>query len=195
MLRIWTSFKMFLWLTALTGIIYPFFITFIAYLTIKNKAEGDFISFNGKVVGAALIGQNFESNRYFWGRPSANNYNPLASGGSNLSPTSEALKKAIEKRKAKIKKNYDEKSDRLIPSELLFASASGLDPHISPQTAYFQVERIIKARGWNENNKEAIFRLIEASIELPRWGFLGAPYINVLKLNLALDAWDKAQKE
>lgn len=169
---LWSNLKMFLWLTLITGIAYPLLITGIAQLTMKQQADGDFIISKGKVVGASLIAQKFESDRYFWGRPSAVDYNPLPSGGSNLGPTSEALKKAVDERKAVIEKWYGNNKIN-IPNELLFASGSGLDPHITPPTAYFQVDRIIKARGWDESSTQVhLMKLINDLTEPRTFGFV-----------------------
>lgn len=174
---------MFLWMTFITGIAYPLLITGIAQLTMKNKADGDFVSYNGKTVGAALIGQKFESDRYFWGRPSAVDYNPLPSGGSNLGPTSAALKKTVEERKEKILRTYPVDKDN-IPSELLFASGSGLDPHVSVATAYFQMDRVARARGLQQKE---VKDLIDRQTIKRSFGFLGEECVNILLLNQALD--------
>ncbi len=180
------NFRLFLCLTILTGVAYPLLITGIAQLTMMPQANGSFINVDGKKVGSSLIGQSFTKDKYFWGRPSAVNYNPLPSGGSNLGPTSLALKKAVADRKAVIQKTPHSSQD--IPSELLFASGSGLDPHISPAAAYFQMERIIKARGLNEvEGKKMLTKLIEESTQKRRFGLFGEPVVNVLQLNLALD--------
>ncbi len=134
--------QMFIWMILLTGLLYPLLITGIAQLTMKQKADGDFISLKGKKVGAVLIAQKFESERYFWPRPSANDYNPLPSGGSNLGFISTELKKRVERKKRKKKILNANGNQGTAPAELLFASGSGLDPHITPSTAYFQSERI-----------------------------------------------------
>lgn len=182
-----SHFKMYLWLTFLTGIAYPLLITGIGQLILKEKANGGFIGQEKSIVGATLIGQKFESDSFFWSRPSAVNYNPLPSGASNLSITNPDLKKMVEARKAVFKK-YHQETELVVPSEFLFASASGLDPHITPQGAIFQIERILKARNWDEKKaKKPILDLIEQLTEKPVMGFLGEPHINVLKLNLALN--------
>lgn len=173
--RFWKNLRMFIGLTALTGLAYPLLITAIAQMTLKQRASGDFIEHQGKIVGAALIAQSFKSDRYFWPRPSAIDYNPLPSGGSNLSWTSEALIKKIAERQKALKG---------VQNELLFASGSGLDPHISPSAAYFQMERISKAR---RIDKKALKELIDSQIIPPSLGFLGEPRVNVLLLNLNLD--------
>lgn len=170
-------------MTFLTGVIYPLLITLIAQLTMKQQADGNFLLSKEKIIGSTLIAQKFESNKYFWARPSANDYNPLSSGGSNLGPTSAALKKAVEVRQEKILKTHRVDKDK-IPSELLFASGSGLDPHINISTAYFQIERIAKSRGVESKD---IKNLIDHMSINPSLGFLGEVCVNVLMLNHALD--------
>lgn len=177
--------RMFLWMTALTGIIYPLLITIIAQLTMKQQADGDFLYSNEKVVGAKLIAQKFESGKYFWPRPSSIDYNPLPSGGSNLGPTSAALKKIVEERQEKIIQTHGVEKDQ-IPAELLFASGSGLDPHIKVSTAYFQMERIAKLRGIES---QKIKDLIDGMAIKRGWGFLGEECVNVLMLNKNLDSF------
>ena len=182
------SLRVFLWMTLLTGLVYPLFITAVAQLTMKRKADGSFVSYNGKLVGSSLIGQKFQGDKYFWPRPSSIDYNALTSGGSNLGPTSAELKKAVDERKSRISKGQEKADAALIPEELLFASGSGLDPHISPKTAYFQVDRIVKARGLqHESGTKTINELIEKFTESRHIKFLGYPYVNVLLLNIALD--------
>lgn len=184
--------RMFFWMTTLTGIIYPLFITLLAQLFMKEKADGSFISSKGKIVGSAFISQKFESEKYFWSRPSAVDYNPLPSGGSNLGPTSTALKKAVDERREKILKSHSKSKKEQIPAELLFASGSGLDPHISVSCAYFQTDRVAKARGLAE---EKIKQLINEQAIARPLGFLGEVCINVLRLNLALDEQESTLKE
>lgn len=167
--------RMFVAMTLLTGILYPLFITAIAKGILPTQAIGQLVEVKGKKVGSLLISQKFSSDRYFWPRPSAVDFNPLPSGGSNLGWTSVALKKAVEERRAALKN---------APNELLFASGSGLDPHISVDTAYYQMERIAKARGIA---RAIVKKLIQQKIEGRQWGFLGPRYVNVLMLNLALD--------
>lgn len=182
----WTSLRLLLWMTFITGVVYPLLITGIAQFTMHFKANGQLLIINNNIVGSTLIAQKFESDKYFWPRPSAIDYNPLPSGGSNLGPTSAALKKAVRERKTKNSSYLTEQSK--IPSELLFASGSGLDPHISISTAQFQIERIIKARGLDANDgKKTLKNLINQHIEKRRFGFIGQPCVNVLLLNIALD--------
>lgn len=184
MTNLFNTARMFLWMTFLTGIAYPLLITFFAQLTMKHKADGDLLTSKRETVGALLIAQKFESDKYFWARPSSIDYNPLPSGGSNLGPTSAALKKAVEERQAKIIHAHQMIDKDKIPAELLFTSGSGIDPHISIPTAYFQSERVAKARGLAN---EEIKNLIDQMSIKPSLGFLGKTYINVLMLNLALD--------
>jgi K+-transporting ATPase ATPase C chain len=174
-------FKIFM--TLLLGLIYPFAMTGITQLIFPSQSSGDFITRGGHVVGSAKIAQNFEKPEYFWPRPSAVNYNPLPSGGSNQSQSSQALKEAVDGRRAKLKSAH---SDQTIepPQDLLFASASGLDPHISPEAAHYQVNRVVKARNLNV---EQVQKLIKDASNSRQLGIFGEPTVNVLALNLALD--------
>ena len=185
--QIMITLKYFAVITIITGVIYPLLITIISAIVFPDKASGSFIEKDGKIIGSKLIGQKFESDKYFWSRPSAVDYNPMPSSGSNLGPTSEKLKQAFHIRK----KNFIEKNFVIdttsIPNEMFFASASGVDPHISPISAKLQVERIAKTRGFTKEQKEKVFHLIDSLTEKPQLGFLGNSVINVLLLNLALD--------
>jgi len=173
--------RMFIWMLLLTGLIYPLLVTALGFFLMPKKAQGSLVIYKGKIIGSVLIGQKFESGKYFWPRPSAVDYNPLPSGGSNLGPTSAELQQQVEKRHSVLVSLY--KTEQ-IPSELLFASGSGLDPHITPEAAYFQMERVSKERGI-ESKKLKV--LIDSLTQKRRFGFLGVKYINVLMLNLALD--------
>lgn len=167
----------------LLGLIYPFLMTGISQTLFPHQASGDFLTRGGVVIGSSWISQNFEKTEYFWPRPSAVGYNPLPSGGSNLGLTSQELKKTVEERKAKLKAAHpDEKIEP--PQDLLFASGSGLDPHISPEAAQYQLHRVATARSMN---LELVQKLIEQVTENRRFGILGEPVVNVLALNLALD--------
>lgn len=168
--------KFFLCLVILTGVIYPLFITLAAKITMTEKANGSLVTHEGKVIGSSLIAQNFTSDKYFWPRPSANDFDALKSGGSNLGPTSKHLKELVQERLDKMGKET--------PSDMLFASASGLDPHISKKAAYFQAERIAKARSLSTDK---IIELIDNHLNTDRISRLGHQYVNVLILNLALD--------
>ncbi|MCX6825777.1 MAG: potassium-transporting ATPase subunit KdpC [candidate division Zixibacteria bacterium] len=181
-----TAAKLMLVMTLITGLAYPLLISVVAKIFFANKAMGSPILKNGVFIGSALIGQNFTGQRYFWPRPSVIDYNPLPSGGSNLGPTSAALKDIIAERRALLQAVYGKEKE--IPNDLLFASASGLDPHISPEAARYQVDRIIKARDLDQLTKTSFLNLIDKYTESPILGLLGEPRVNVLKLNLALDS-------
>lgn len=187
MKTLWISLKIFLFLTVLTGIIYPLVVTGISQVAFPSKANGSLIVRNENIIGSELIGQQFDSNIYFTSRPSAVSYNPLPSGGSNLGPTSLKLKSLVEERKSQFITFNQLNSETVIPSEMLFASASGLDPHISPEAALLQVNRIAKARGFNELQKKQLIRLIHGSTEYPQFFCLGEKRINALLLNLKTD--------
>lgn len=184
--------KLLLIMTLITGLIYPLLVTGIAKVCFAHKAEGSLITKNGVVVGSELIGQKFSEPKYFWPRPSAIDYNPLPSGGSNLGPTSADLKAAIDRRRLQLQTANGQSQE--IPINLLCASGSGLDPHISPEAAYFQLDRIIKARGIDLEDKTLLNILIDKHTEAPTWYLFGEPRVNVLKLNLALDSLSMVQK-
>jgi K+-transporting ATPase ATPase C chain len=181
------SIKIFAVLTVLCGVVYPLFITGIAQLVFPAKANGSLILQGNKVIGSELIGQKFDSIIYFSSRPSATDYNPLPSGGSNLGPTSSKLKQLVTERTSQFAKFNLLSGSDAIPSEMLFASASGLDPHISPKAALLQVDRIVKARNFDNNQKQKVIELIASKTESPQFDVLGATRINVLILNLELD--------
>lgn len=181
------SIKIFTLLTILCGVIYPLLITEIAQLLFPENANGSLIIIGNRVVGSKLIGQKFDSERYFLSRPSAVDYNPLPSGGSNLSPTSEELKEQVTIRAEQWGKSNSAPITEKIPAEMLFASASGLDPHISPKAALLQVNRIAKVRNLSHNQKQQIVELVNKLTEKPQFSLLGETRINVLKLNIALD--------
>lgn len=185
---LWNNIKLFLWLSILTGLVYPLILTGLGYLIFNKKSQGDFIYVNEERRGARLIGQQFNSERYFWGRPSAVNYSPLPSGGSQLGPTSLKLKEIVEKRRSYLKKTHEKEE---APPELLFASGSGLDPHLTPSALYFQLERVGKARGWGEAEKEKVRAWIDRLTEPRFLGLIGEPVVNVLQLNIALNEMEK----
>jgi K+-transporting ATPase ATPase C chain len=165
----------------LTGIAYPLLITGIARVAFNEKAKGDIIVMNDKMIGSKLIGQKFTSEKYFWGRPSASDYVTVPSGGSNLAPTSKTLSDNMEKQKTL----YGNK--RNIPTDLLYSSGSGLDPHITPEAAIFQIERIAAARNFDGRKTEDLKRLIVQLTEKRDFFVLGEDRVNVLLLNMALD--------
>jgi len=186
---------MILLMSAITGIAYPYAVTGAAKVLFPHQAEGSLIEQNGKTVGSSLIGQNFAGDQYFHGRPSATTdadpndatkqvpvpYKADASTGSNYGPTSQAL---IDRVKGDVETLKGD-SDAAVPVDLVTTSASGLDPDITPAGALFQVERVAKARNLPADQVKA---LVEAHVDGRQLGFLGEPHVNVLALNLALDA-------
>lgn len=164
-------------LTLLTGVLYPVAVTALSKVLFARQANGSLITEGGKIVGSELLAQKFEDPKYFWPRPSGADYATVASGATNKGPTSADLVKAINERRAKLGQNA--------PTDLLTASASGLDPHLSPAAAKFQVTRIATARN---QSVQALAALIESKTEAPQLGILGEPRVNVLALNRALDA-------
>lgn len=170
---------------------YTFFITGVAQLTFPYQANGSLLYVDGKVVGSELIGQSFTSPGYFHGRPSARNYDAEDSGGSNLGPTSAKLMEQVRQRVEQVRRENGLAPDAPVPADLVLASGSGLDPHISPESALLQVARVAKARGLPESEVKA---LVERHIEPPQFGVLGADKVNVLKLNIALDELAKKSK-
>jgi len=185
------SIKIFAVLTVICGIAYPLFITGIAQLAFPEKANGSLILKGNKVIGSELIGQKFDSIIYFSSRPSAIDYNPQPSGGSNLGPTSSKLKQMVADRSAQFTTFNQLSGSEAIPSEMLYASASGLDPHISPKAALLQVDRIVKVRNFDDSRKQQLLKSISELSEAPQFSFLGESRINVLALNLELDKLSK----
>lgn len=180
--------KFLLLLTILTGLIYPLVMTGTAQLIFHSKANGSLITKDGRVTGSELIGQNFDSTIYFWSRPSAIGYNPIPSGATNYGPTSDTLRKLVAGRRMHFAKMNSISDESSIPKEMIFASGSGLDPHISPDAALLQVERICKARHFNDSQKQRLLQSIKKLTEKPQFLILGEPHINVLILNLELNA-------
>lgn len=172
--------------TVLTGLAYPLAVTAVAQLVFPHRANGSLIVREGQTFGSELIGQPFDDPRLFWGRPSATGpfpNNSLASSGSNLGPTNPALVAAVRERIARLRA-ADPRNTAKVPIDLVTASGSGLDPHISPAAALYQAPRVARLRGLSEAE---VRRLIDLALEAPTFGVLGQPRVNVLKLNLLLE--------
>jgi K+-transporting ATPase ATPase C chain len=189
---VWQAFRMLLVLTILTGVIYPLAITLAAQVLFPVKANGSLVIIDGEVVGSELIGQMTDDPRYFWSRPSAVNYmqgsSPEAlgsSGATNHGSTNATLVEQVAEREAAFREANGISEDVAVPAEMLHASGSGLDPNISPEAARLQIGRVAEARGLA---RDAVAQLVEQYVELPQLGVLGQPRVNVLLLNLALEA-------
>jgi K+-transporting ATPase ATPase C chain len=184
--QLWPALRINIFLTILLGVAYPLAVTGISQLAFPHQANGSLITKNGQPVGSELLGQNFTKPEYFQPRPSAagnDGYDPTASGGSNYGPTNQKL---IDRVKASVDKFHKDNPDYQgpIPADLLTASASGLDPEISPASAQVQIARVAKARGITADQ---LGQLVAQYTKSPDLGLLGEPRVNVLKLNLALD--------
>ena len=183
--QLWPAIAILLAFTVITGLIYPAIVTAAAQVAFPNQANGSMITADGQTVGSSLIGQAFDQPKYFWGRPSAAGaspgYDPTTSGGSNLSSTSQALITAITQRVDALRASN---GNAPIPVDLVTASASGLDPDISPAAADYQVARVAKARGMTE---DAVRAAVARHTSQPFLGFIGAAGVHVLELNLDLD--------
>lgn len=179
--------KLLLVMIIITGVIYPLVVTGLGQVFFNNKVNGSIIEKNGVKVGSELIGQNFDNPKYFFGRPSETSeypYNTLGSKGSNIAVEGEKFKEIIDQRIATLKKYDEGNNNKTIPVDLITASASGLDPNISVDSAKYQVERVAKYRNIS---KEKVAHLVEEYTEKESFGVLGIEKINVVKLNLALD--------
>ena len=175
--------------TVLAGILYPLVMTVFAQIAFHNQANGSLVMRDGKIVGSALLAQQFQGSNYFWPRPSACGYGTgptgiNASSGSNLGPTSGALQTNVNNNIAAFISGNNLPTTTIVPADMVFASASGLDPHISPEAARLQITRVATSRGMKEDDVKA---LVEKFVEPPQWGFLGQARVNVLLLNIALD--------
>ena len=166
-----------LW-TIVAGVAYPLVMTGISQLLFHKQAEGSLIERHGQIVGSELIAQQFTGDKYFWPRPSAGSYATIPSGASNLGPTSQALQSNVTANAAAFRTGNKLAADAPVPADMVFTSASGLDPHISPESARLQVARVAAARGMAEVQVNALF---EKFVEAPQWGIFGEPRVNVLE--------------
>jgi len=173
-------------MTILLGVIYPLLITGITQLVFPKKANGSLVEMNGTLQGSELIGQKTDSAVYFHSRPSVTDYNTMPSGASNFALTNKKLYDWVQVRKQKFIEENNLPKDAGIPAEMLFASASGLDPHISPEAAKMQIDRIATARGFSEEQQKQLSNLVDKLTETPQYGIFGCTRVNVLKLNLEL---------
>lgn len=174
-------------MTLLTGFVYPVVLTVVAQALFPRASHGSLIERQGIVVGSELIAQRFTDDRYFWPRPSANDYNPIPSGGSNLGPTSKALRDSVRQRRAEFVSRNGLPAGTPVPEEMLTTSASGVDPHITPLSALLQVDRVARARGFSDLQRAGLERLVRSLVEPRQFGLFGEPRVNVLVLNLAVD--------
>jgi potassium-transporting ATPase KdpC subunit len=185
------SIKAILLFTVITGIVYPLLVTLAGQVIYPFKSNGSILILDGKKIGSALIGQQFDSLKYFSSRPSFVFYNALPSGASNYGPTSTKLAELMKKNKAEFVLKNEPGNNAVLPSEMLFNSASGLDPDISPEAAMIQVNRIVKARCFSEEQKMKLIQAINNLKKSPQFYILGCERINVLKLNLETDKIDE----
>ncbi|MCK9408571.1 MAG: potassium-transporting ATPase subunit KdpC [Bacteroidetes bacterium] len=179
--------RMLLVMTVFTGIIYPVAMTFLSLAVFPYQAKGSMIEKNGTIIGSELIGQRFVSDKYFNSRPSGIGYNPAPSSGTNWGPTDKRMQDSANARTAQFKLQNNLSAATVVPKDMLFASASGVDPHISPEAAQLQIERIAKVRGFNPMQLSSLKKLVEDFTEGPQMKLFGNPRVNVLKLNLAVD--------
>lgn len=183
-----SAIRLFLVLSIIIGLVYPLLVTELAQKLMPEKAKGSLLTVDGRTAGSELIGQEFLSPGYFHGRPSAVGYAADGSGASNLGPTSARLMDLTGRRIKEIREQNGLSEDAPVPADLALASGSGLDPHISLDSAALQVPRIASARGMSQSE---VMDLLRDNIEPPQFGFLGQERVNVLKLNLALDEMAK----
>lgn len=184
--------RFFLLMLLILGVVYPLIVWSLSHLFWPRRSEGSLI-FNAdhQVIGSHLLGQKFEGPGFFWGRPSEGHYSASPSGGSNWGPTSQHLKDQIEARMKSLKEAHPKSETTRIPPDLLFGSASGLDPHISPDAARYQLMRVSKARHLTEKQSYDLGKKIDELVEEPDFMILGDDRVNVLELNLALEAISK----
>jgi potassium-transporting ATPase KdpC subunit len=185
--QVYPALVLFLFMTVLTGVVYPLAMTGIAQLVFPERANGSLVEHDGRIVGSRLLGQSFSDDRYFHPRPSAagTGYDGAASSPSNLGPTNDALLSAVEERVHEYRTRNGLPDDTVVPVDAVTSSGSGLDPHISPENARLQARRVARARG---RPLERVLELVGEHTEGRALGFLGEPGVNVLELNLALDS-------
>lgn len=172
----------------LTGVVYPLTMTGISQLLFHHKANGSLIFKGNTLIGSELIGQQFDSSIYFWSRPSAIKYNPLPSSGSNFGPSSDKLKNLVSERRALWLNATNQVGNIDIPAEMIFASASGLDPEISPKAALAQADRVAFSRSYTNRQKKQMMQIISGLSKKPQYLVFGEPRINVFELNLSIDS-------
>jgi potassium-transporting ATPase KdpC subunit len=184
---IFPALRLLLVMTVFTGIVYPVAMTFFSLAVFPYQARGSMIRKNGVIIGSELIGQKFMSDKYFSSRPSGIEYNPMPSCGTNWGPTDRRLADSVSARRKRFIENNFLPAGAEVPKEMLFASASGVDPHISPDAALMQTARISRVRGLDSVQGMQVRTLVQQYIEPPQWNVFGQERVNVLKLNLALD--------
>jgi K+-transporting ATPase ATPase C chain len=179
--------RMLMLMTLLCGALYPLLVTGLAQALFSKQAQGSPAFQNGQLKGSRLLAQSCSQARYFWPRPSAVGYDTLSSGGSNLSPASEKLRQQVMARGAALRLAHGLPPEAALPADMLLASASGLDPHISPEAARLQAGRVAQARHMGPEARLRLLSLLDSKVEDPQFRVLGEPRVNVLELNLALD--------
>lgn len=186
------SFRLLIALSLLTGGLYPAAVTLAAHWIFPRPAEGSLVVRSGRVVGSELLAQRFADPKYFWPRPSTGddgtNFATVASVASQLGPTSQALQRKVAERAVALRVAHGLAPDAAVPAELVLASGSGLDPHLPPAAVWFQFERVVRAREFDDRRRAALRQWIERLIEPPQFGALGEARVNVLRLNLEVDA-------
>ena len=187
--QLWAAVKILLAFTVLVGVAYPLVVTGVAQVAFDHEADGSLIRRNGEVVGSSLLGQEFTGRKWFQPRPSAADYDGLASGGTNLGPTNSELLDTVKQRVKRYRNANGLAANEAVPVDAVTASGSGLDPHISKLNAKYQARRVADARGIS---KQKLQQLIDENTDDPSLGFLGEPGVNVLQLNLALRAATQA---
>ncbi|MFZ4620623.1 MAG: potassium-transporting ATPase subunit KdpC [Bacteroidota bacterium] len=181
------AFRLLLVLTVLTGVLYPLGMTLLTQIIFPYQSNGSLIQKNGTVIGSELIGQQITGDKYFHPRPSAIDYAPMPSSGTNWGPTDRRMRDSVIARSSRFIALNHLPAGTIVPKEMLFASGSGVDPHISPEAARMQIERIAAVRGFTKEQTAAVKKIVEKLSEGPQLQLFGDPRVNVLKLNIALD--------